>query len=181
MSANDILLPLLSASARGDQKAFRLLYEKTSAHLLGLCVRILRRQEWAEEAMQEAFIKIWHHASDYHTEKGTVMTWLISIVRYRALDMLRRHQETQPLDDTLMEGLPDLSPGPLDMTLYDADLVALNHCIDTLQENQRKSISLAFMHGLTHEQMTTHLDVPLGTVKSWVRRGLQALKRCLQS
>lgn len=181
MSANDTLLPLLSASARGDQKAFRLLYEKTSAHLFGVCVRILRRQEWAEEAMQEAFVKIWHHAGDYHPDKGTVMTWLISIVRYRALDMLRRHQDTEELDDDLLESIPDLSPGPLEMKLYHADLVALNKCIETLQDNQKQSISLAFLHGLTHEQLTTQLNVPLGTVKSWVRRGLQALKRCLET
>jgi RNA polymerase sigma-70 factor, ECF subfamily len=177
----DSLIPLLSASARGDQHAFKSLYDRTSAHLYGICLRILRREDWAEDALQEAFVKVWHHASDYHPEKGTVMTWLISIVRYRALDVLRKRDNQVDLDDEALAQIPDDALSPLDRMIQGNERAALENCMGELQPDHKQSIALAFLHGLTHDELTRQLQKPLGTVKSWIRRGLQALKRCLES
>lgn len=176
----DALGQLLEQCALGNRAAFADLYRQTSAKLFGVALRILRREDWAEEVLQESFVNIWRHAAAYSVYKSAPMTWMISIVRNRALDILRRPGlETAQLDPSLIEALQDQSAGPMDRLLKSNEAAALARCLQQLDGNQRQSIMLAFYYGLTHAELAKHLRQPLGTVKSWIRRGLQRLRKCL--
>lgn len=173
------LMRLLQATARGDEQAFRKLYEKTSPALLGLCMRMLKDRNKAEEVLQEAFVKIWYHAAEYHEERGRVSTWLTSIVRYRALDALRSQLPQHSADAEMLETASD-EPGPLQWLVTGDEMNAFQGCLEQLSGEQKQLIVLSFIEGLTHQQLTQRVDSPLGTIKSWIRRGLQSLRRCLE-
>lgn len=178
---NEELIGLLARSAVGDQNAFSRLYEHTAPRLYGVCLRLLRQRELAEEVLQEVYVRIWHQAPEYTPERGTVMTWMATIARYRAIDTLRRHarRPEAPLDEGIARELSDTGAGPLEATAAGGEAAALERCLGELSETQRDAIGLAFFQGLTHEEVGERLQSPLGTVKSWIRRGLQSLKRCL--
>jgi RNA polymerase sigma-70 factor (ECF subfamily) len=165
-----------------DQAAFARLYELTSAHLYACALRILQRPVWAEDVLQESFVNIWQRADTYSAEKSQPLTWLTSIVRNRALDWLRRPDpETVDIDDEEHPvTIADERPDPLAVLLAGADARQVRGCIDTLDAAQQQSIALAFYHGLTHSELALHLRQPLGTIKSWIRRGLERLQRCLE-
>ncbi|MEX1221216.1 MAG: sigma-70 family RNA polymerase sigma factor [Idiomarina sp.] len=164
--------------ALGDTAAFRRLYEATSAKLYSVSLTIVRRSDWAEETLQDAFIKVWHCAGDYTVTKGSVMSWLISIVRYRSIDLLRK-RANQELSSTDFDDLP--APEVLDASLDKlTQSRQLQGCMDELQPTTRQCIQLAFVFGLSHQEVSEHLSEALGSVKSWIRRGLDSLKRCLQ-
>ncbi len=172
---NDQLLALLSATAKGDKRAFADLYQSTSAKLFAISVKMLGNRAQAEEVLQDAFVKIWHNASDYQVSKGAVMSWMISIVRYRCLDLLRHkkvRKEQSLTDEQEQEDLTSIQVSYED----DSKLV---DCIEQLDQQQRQVIHLAYYKGLTHHELVDHISSPLGTVKSWIRRGLQQLQRCL--
>lgn len=171
-------LRLLSATAQGDQRAFAELYQSTSGRLYAIGLQMLRRRDLAEEAVQEAFVRIWHNAGEYHQEKGAVLTWMTSIVRYRALDMLRATKSRrEDNEQTAPEAEDTQSP---EVELYqNRDKVRIDRCLDHLEDQQKQAIHLAYFKGLTHSELCDHLGSPLGSVKSWIRRGLERLKRCL--
>ena len=178
------LARLLSSTAQGDQRAFADLYTATSSHLYALLLRILKRRDWAEEALQDCFIRVWQKSDSYSSEKGAPLTWLLSIARYRALDLLRsRRPEDSQEDEDVHENL-SFADTRVDLA-GDADhaqsMTALRRCMATLQDEQRKSVLLAYYEGYTHHELSRRLEAPLGTVKSWVRRGLQRLRECLES
>ncbi len=174
------LAALLSRSALRDQAAFAELYRRTSAKLFGVALRIVRRRDWAEDILQESFVNIWHHAGDYTAARSAPMTWLTSIVRNRCLDWARRpREETPETFDGMLEGVADDAPGPLACLARTSDAKRLARCLETLEPAQRQSIALAFYHGLSHSELAEHVKAPLGTVKTWVRRGLERLKTCL--
>ncbi len=176
------LAGLLSRSALKDQAAFAELYRRASAKLFGVALRIVRRRDWAEDVLQESFVNIWHHASDYTASKSAPMTWMTSIVRNRCLDWLRRpREETPEAFEGMLEGTADDAPGPLARLAQRSDATRLARCLEALDPSQRQSITLAFFHGLSHSELAQHLRAPLGTVKTWVRRGLERLKSCLGS
>ena len=171
---------LLARTAMGDQSAFSRLYSDTSSLLFAIALKILKKTEYAEEALQEGFVKIWHNASEYNREKGAVITWMGSIVRYRCLDMLRKVKPNESIHEhSEYMLLEDDEPGPLEQALRDGDAQALLECIEELKEQQRRSVLMAFYEGLTHDQVSNCLSVPLGTVKSWIRRALDKIKVCL--
>lgn len=179
MTPQQQLLELLRATALGDRKAFEQLYQATSAKLFAVSLQLMRRRDWAEDVLQDAFIKIWHNAGDYHTEKGTVMTWMISITRYRALDLLKsRHMKAEhiELDSDWMEAL---HTG--EFAEPTSDKARLEYCMEGLETDHRQSIYLAFVNGLSHHEITQYINAPLGSIKSWIRRGLVKLKRCLET
>jgi len=175
------LAGLLAQSALKNQRAFQDLYALTSAKLYGVALRILRRQDWAEEVLQECYVNIWNHAGDYAVAKSAPLTWMTSIVRNRCLDWLRRPQTeaTGEEYDIAVEAWKDDGPGPMESLLAAADAAALARCLQQLESKQRQSIMLAFFHGLSHSELANHMQQPLGTVKTWVRRGLERLKGCL--
>ena len=175
------LAELLAQSALKNQSAFNTLYQLTASKLYGVALRILRRQDWAEEVLQECYVNIWNHAGDYALAKSAPLTWMTSIVRNRCLDWLRRpHTETTGEEyEIAVDAWQDDSPGPLDQLTAASDAQALARCLQQLEAKQRQSIMLAFFNGLSHSELAGHLKQPLGTVKTWVRRGLERLKSCL--
>jgi RNA polymerase sigma-70 factor, ECF subfamily len=177
----DSLADLLARIQGADPTALRALYDLTSAKLFGLALRILVRREWAEEVLQDSFVNIWRHAGDYQASLAAPMTWLASIVRHRALDHLRRVRATaeSEWDDSLDELLPSGDVEPADALSISQEARALAHCLDVLDPEQRQAIALAYLRDQSHTEVSTSLRVPLGTVKSWIRRGLEKLKTCL--
>ena len=168
----------------GDQNAFAEFYDLTASHLYGVAVRILKDAAAAEEILQEAYVNVWHHAGSYEVAKSQPMTWLTSIVRNRCLDQLRRREvETVTLtpddDDAADYDLPSDAMTPVEMLVAGAEARSVRDCVETLDAGPKQAIALAFYQGLSHSELAAHLREPLGTVKSWVRRGLERLKNCL--
>lgn len=183
---NRLLVELLHGCAQKRQLAFQKLYHLTSPQLFAILMRILKRRDLAEEALQDAFISVWRNAASYTAQKGSPMTWLVSICRYRALDMLRREQREVPLrqdDDEDMDTELDVFVGDSEAgeLISHAETRALEQCLKQLSTSQRRSLRLAYFDGLSHAEIAHALRSPVGTVKSWVRRGLQDLKRCLEA
>jgi len=177
------LAGLLTQCALKNQRAFADLYQLTAAKLYGVALRILRRQDWAEEVLQECYVSIWNHAGDYAAAKSAPLTWMTSIVRNRCLDWLRRPQTeaTGEEYDIAVEAWRDETPGPMEQLVAATESAALARCLQQLEARQRQSIMLAFFHGMSHSELAGHMRQPLGTVKTWVRRGLERLKGCLSS
>ena len=186
------LATLLSRVALTDRAAFTRLYEKTSAHLLGVILRITRHRDTSEDILQEVYVKVWHSASSFDARLSQPMTWLTSIARHRAIDSLRRRQ-TQPMtvssqlsgaddseDHDMLQDFISTDAGPLELLERSAEARALSGCMQTLSGEQQQAMALAFYQGQSYSEVADHLRQPLGTVKSWVRRGLQSLKGCLK-
>ena len=176
MTADEELAALIARCAQRDGKALADLYARTSPMLLGCLVRLLRRRALAEEALQDVFVAVWQRAGQFDEYRGRAGAWLVGIARYRAIDILRRERLTlaQPeMLATLADEAEDASPESA------RSAAAFERCLAGLSPGERGSIQLAFLDGLTHDQVALRLQRPLGTVKSWIRRGLAALKDCL--
>ncbi|MEY8875817.1 MAG: sigma-70 family RNA polymerase sigma factor [Leptothrix sp. (in: b-proteobacteria)] len=187
------LADLLARTALGDRKAFQQLYERSSAHLLGVILRIQRDRAQAEDVLQEVYVNVWNKAASFDAQRAQANTWLTSVARNRAIDSLRRRQTEPDLvsrhragagaedddDDILMNFASD-DPTPQDLLIQAADSRSIRGCVSGLSAEQQQSIALAFYQGLSHAEVADHLRQPLGTVKSWVRRGLQSLRVCLE-
>jgi RNA polymerase sigma factor (sigma-70 family) len=168
----------LEACARGESFALRALYERESRRLLGVALRIVRDRDAAHDVLQDAFLQIWQRASTYQRALGSARGWLYTVVRHRALDALRRGGREFAAGDDL-EAIADARASEDSALLPQADAAALERCLDALEERRRECIVWAFVEGYTQEQIARRTAVPLGTVKSWIRRGLIALKECL--
>lgn len=181
MSA-DPLVALLAACAGRDRAAFARLYELTSAKLFGVALRIVRQEGLAEEVLQDCYIRIWNRAQDYREGVAAPMTWMSSIVRNRCLDTLRRpNPEVIDAEGNLIGAVASENPGPLEILERGKDSAALARCLKQLEGRQRQAILLAFYDGMSHSELAQHLREPLGTVKTWVRRGLLKLRTCLDT
>ena len=184
---NRLLADLLHACAQGRQSAFQALYREVSPQLFAALVRILRRRDLAEEALQDALLSVWRNAGSYSADKGAPMAWMVSICRYRALDMLRREKREVSLDTERADIDGDGQQVPEGEAVTDAVSVSkaeerrLDECMGRLNDGQQRSIRLAYVDGCTHEEIAARTGSPVGTVKSWVRRGLESLKRCLEA
>ncbi len=178
------LIQLLARVATRDEPALRALYERCSSKLYGLAMRVVGNREWAEDVLQEAFITIWRIAGDYQGSLSPPMAWMGLIVRSRALDFLRRRAaerdgKTQTLDDELADTLPADMADPVNTTLASEQAWALKQCLEQLENKQREVVSLAYLRDLSHGELSTQLRLPLGTVKTWIRRGLAQLRVCM--
>jgi RNA polymerase sigma-70 factor, ECF subfamily len=176
----DLTLPrLMNRTACGDKVAFAALYHATSAKLFGVALRICGQREIAEEVLQDAFVAIWGRAKDYDPVRGSVMTWLVTIVRHCAIDQLR-HQQSRPEGHSAPEDILTtfVATGRTDIS---AELRALQRCLDELDPQPRKAVLLAYLYGLTRDEIAARLKVPVGTVKSSLWRSLERLQRCLRS
>lgn len=185
---NQRLVDLLSRVALRDHAAFKQLYDLTSAHLYGVAVRIVRKRELADEILQDAFINIWEQAGSYASTLSTPMTWLISVVRNKALDRLRKDklesERTAPHDPDYQDGAHDEAADhadPHELFAAATEKIELNRCLSMLEAPQRQSLALAYYNGMSHSELADHLQVPLGTAKAWVRRGLDKLKKCFDA
>jgi len=171
---------LLQACAGGDKAALHSLYKETAAQLFGLALRILRNRELAEEIVQDSFVLLWNNAHTFDPGRGSAMAWLARIVRNRCIDLIRRRGRETPLDHTSIEAWEDPGSSPADLAVLSSDARRLHHCLDELEESPRKVLKLVYYEGMTYEEVAVHLGVPLGTVKSWVRRSLTRLRGCLE-
>jgi RNA polymerase sigma-70 factor, ECF subfamily len=173
------LAALIAGTAAGDRRAFAALYGATSAKLFGVALRILRRRDLAEEALQESFIAVWQRARSFDPEKGEPMTWLIAILRHRAIDQLRRRAARVEGQGQSEAALLTMAAGEDSRADRGAELGALERCLELLEPPARQAVMLAYAYGFTHAELAARLPAPIGTVKSWIRRGLERLKRCL--
>lgn len=174
----------LAETANGDMRAFRQLYDAASPHLYSVLLRMLKRQDWAEEALQDCFVRIWQKSETYVPERGAPLAWLGTIARYRALDLLRvkRPEVEMPEEDaTPAMFWADPTQDPQARTVEREGVEHLQRCLSGLAPEQQRSVVLAYYEGYTHQELAEHLKAPLGTVKSWVRRGLARLRDCLDA
>lgn len=184
------LQQLLAQTARGDHRAFEEVYRRTHAHLFGVALRMLGREQAAEDALQEAFVSVWKNAAQYQPHVGgqeiQPMTWLIAIVRNKALDALRsatRKRETPWPEEADGEESPVGGTGAsaLDLFQQAARAMRVDGCLAELDGSHRQSLALAYYQGLTHTEVAAQMQAPLGSVKAWIRRGLDKLRTCLEA
>jgi RNA polymerase sigma-70 factor (ECF subfamily) len=178
------LMGLLDRVALRDEAALKALYDLTSGKLYGLSLRVVRHTEWAEDALQDTFLQIWRSAPDYRASLSPPMAWLGLIVRSRSLDVLRRRKAerehlTDEIDEAMADTLAGDSPNPMDTRLASQQARALHQCLGQLENKQREVVSLAYLRDLSHGELATQLRLPLGTVKTWIRRGLDQLRSCM--
>ena len=166
-NAREELARVLVATGDEDRAAFARLYSMTSVKLFGICLRICGERQMAEDVLQEVYVTVWKRAGGYEPGRGSPIAWLATIARNRAIDRRRA------------TGLRFAAPLASDLMLMAEEDRRLHGCIDELTADQRDSIRTAFFGGLTYAELATRRDVPLSTVKSWVRRGLAGLRSCL--
>lgn len=178
------LMDLLDRVAHREEAALKALYDLTSGKLYGLSLRVVRNNEWAEDALQDTFLQIWRTAPDYRASLSPPMAWLGLIVRSRSLDLLRRRKAerehlTDEIDDAMADTLAGDAPNPMDTSLASQQAWALHQCLGKLENKQREVVSLAYLRDLSHGELAEQLRLPLGTVKTWIRRGLDQLRNCM--
>lgn len=185
------LAALLGRVGLGDRAAFATLYRVTSAHLLGVILRINRDRGHAEDVLQEIYVNVWRSAGGFDAARAQPLTWLTSIARNGAIDSLRRAKARvqtvsshvgsaeQGDEADLVDRVASDDAGPLQLLQQAAQKRDVEHCVGRLSAEQQQCVALAYYQGLSHSEVADHLAQPLGTVKSWVRRALLALKDCL--
>ena len=179
---NEQLEALLARCAARDQSALEALYAHTAPLLLAVLMKMLRRRDLAEDVLQDVFVKVWQQAGQYDRIRGRPLAWLVSIARYRAIDIQRSQRPVVELTDAHLELEPALRV--TDAAMESAGLGlggALLRCLEQIAAPQRRCLTLAYQEGLSHGEIARAVGEPLGTVKSWVRRSLQSLRRCLES
>lgn len=169
----------LRACAAGDRAALKRLYEHDVDRLLGVAMRIVRGRDLADDVVHDAFIRIWRHAGDFDPARGSARAWMFTIVRNTALNMIRGRGREVPVDAERLAEVPDSAADPSDVMERVADADALKVCLERLEPIRRTSVLLAYVDGYSHPQIAARLNVPLGTVKAWIRRSIFALKECL--
>jgi RNA polymerase sigma factor (sigma-70 family) len=175
----------LDSARRGDsESALRELYDLTSARLYGVALRVVGNREWAEDVLQEAYLNIWRIAGNYRAALSPPLAWMGVIVRSRALDFLRRRASERADAGVELEGIvTDTvaadSPDPLDASQASQQAWALHECLRKLEARQRELVSLAYLRDLSHGELAERLRLPLGTVKTWIRRGIEQLRGCM--
>ena len=171
----EVLIELLRATGRHDRQAFSRLYRLTSPKLYAVAIRILKNEQSAQDCIQDSYLSVWQHAAAYQSGRAAPMTWMTTIVRNRAIDLLRK----QPLDPlkTEVEARLVLAMGEADNHIND---MAISQCLEELRPEYRECVLQAYYAGLTNQELAEEKDLPLGTVKTWIRRALEQLRQCLQ-
>jgi RNA polymerase sigma-70 factor (ECF subfamily) len=177
--ARQRLVEALVATGAEDRTAFRTLYKLTSAKLFGVCLRICGDRQAAEDVLSEVYLTIWKRAGAFEPGRASPISWLATIARNRAIDWRRASGRAPPARVEDIADLADDRASAEDVLLVDEQARALHACLDQLEPRQRDAIRTAFFDGLTYAELAERDAVPLGTMKSWVRRGLIRLKDCL--
>ena len=168
---------MLALVAVGDKAAFRALYAKAGPKLYAICLRMMRTKDQADDVLQEAFVKVWERSWQFDPEKGEALAWLATVTRHCALDRMRRAPKNHvEIDDGVAQ---EIDSG---MASFQPDVMVargLRLCLEDLRVEHRHAVVLAYVHGLTHEELAVRMGKPLGTIKSWVKRGLEQLKECM--
>jgi RNA polymerase sigma-70 factor (ECF subfamily) len=171
---------LLGQVALGSREAFEVLYRDTSRKLFGICLRVLPQRSEAEDALQETFTTVWRKAAQFDAARASPISWLAMIARNKAIDHLRARPARRMVPIELIEQVEDPGPSPQQHTQTLADRSRLDACIQQLESQRRSLICAAFFEGSTYEELAHRIGSPLGSVKSWIRRGLLQLRACLQ-
>jgi RNA polymerase sigma factor (sigma-70 family) len=168
--------------AAGDRAALRMVYEHTSAKLFGVCVRILNDRGEAEDLLQEVYVTVWRKAGSFDAGRASPITWLVSIARNRAIDRLRSgagRRRMEPIEAA--DAVSDPAPAAIEQVEMAQQRQRLTRCLEELEARHSAAIRAAFLDGATYEELATRMSVPLGTMKSWIRRGLLKLRACLEA
>src|SRR5580704_15419192 len=171
---------LLAQVALGNRAAFDALYRGTANRLFGICLRVAAQRSEAEDALQDVYTTVWRKAAQFDPEKASATTWLAMIARNKAIDRLRAMPAMQARASVeLAEDLEDPGASPPQQAQAATDRAQLENCLERLEPRRRSLIRAAFFDGLTYEELATKIETPLGTIKSWIRRGLMQLRECL--
>lgn len=164
--------------AGGDRKAMATLYQRTSSKLFGICIRLLGSEAEAEDVLQDVYVTVWGKAGSFDAAKASPITWLSVLARNRSIDRLRKRRvKFEDLD--MAQDIADDDPSAFDLAVQAQDRDRLANCLDELEDKPRRMIRAAFIDGATYSELAKTESVPLGTMKSWIRRGLKALRECL--
>jgi RNA polymerase sigma-70 factor (ECF subfamily) len=175
------LAAAINRVAAGDKAALRLVYSETSAKLFGVCLRILGERSEAEDVLQEVYLTVWRKAASYDESVASPITWLVAIARNRSIDRLRAGGASRAsLPIEAASEVPDPGMSAVERLEIDEDQARLRDCLHELEERQQAAIRAAFLDGSTYDELATRVGVPLGTMKSWIRRGLMKLRECLE-
>jgi RNA polymerase sigma-70 factor (ECF subfamily) len=175
--ANDIENAIMRVSL-GDREAFSLLYDATSAKLFGVCLRVLNDRAEAEDTLQEVFVKVWHKADQYKANGYSPMTWLITLTRNTAIDRLRSKKAVN-VDIADVHDLSDGAPTPEADAIASSERQRLNNCLNELDADRSDAVRRAYLDGDSYKDLAARYDVPLNTMRTWLRRSLLTLKDCL--
>lgn len=179
-TGGDEIERLIAGCAAGDRRAVERLYAIEAGRMIGVAERILRRRALAEEAVQDCFVQVWRHAARFDGALGSGRTWIYAILRNRALNILRNESRTDLVEDPDRFDRPSEDEDPEAAVARLSDAGALRRCLERLDPRRRAAVVLAYTQGLTHGELAGRLGLPLGTVKSWIRRSLMSLKDCLE-
>lgn len=171
---------LLLGVAKGDEASFAELYQVTSPKLFAVAVRILRSKEAAEEAVQEAYFKVWERAGDFNPKIASPLTWMATIVRNRALDEVRRRTVRPFADVSELDSIESDDEHPLKAIERSDDVARLLRCLEGLEPEKKQIVRLAYLEGLSREALAKRFNRPEGTIKTWLHRSLAQLKGCLE-
>jgi RNA polymerase sigma factor (sigma-70 family) len=175
------LVAVINRVVGGDRAALRLVYSETSAKLFGVCLRILGDRSEAEDVLQDVYLTVWRKAASFDEGVASPITWLVAIARNRSIDRLRSRASARanvPIEAAA--DVPDGSLSPIERLEIGEDRARLRDCLQELEERQSAAIRSAFLDGFTYEELAEKARVPLGTMKSWIRRGLLKLRTCLE-
>jgi RNA polymerase sigma-70 factor (ECF subfamily) len=171
---------LIARCALRDRAAFRVLYERTSAKLFGVTLRILKDRSEAEEAIQEVYVKVWQRADRYVAGNTSPISWLVAVARNHALDILRARRPVSEDIDVALE-IPDGGPSPERAVQDSQDRGRINHCLGTLEPDRADAVRGAYLDGYSYEELASRYAVPINTMRTWLRRSLIKLKDCLSA
>jgi RNA polymerase sigma-70 factor (ECF subfamily) len=172
---NEALSRLLEAVAAGDAKAFRTLYDKSVPVLFGICVRLMRDRDMAQDVLQEAMTRIWHKAHLFDASKGNAMAWMAVVTRNCALSRIA----AAPPPFVSLDEAGVLAAVEAQSSGDPVTAAGVRQCLKKLSEKYRKCVTLIYLHGLSYEELATQMDAPLGSVKSWVHRAIGQLAQCM--
>ncbi len=178
MATRDDIEAWLAACTTGDRRAFGALYSATSAKLFGICLRVLDNRAEAEEVLHDVYVKIWQNAGRYQANGLSPMTWLITIARNTAVDRLRKRR-SPPASMEQAEERPDPAPGPETQAIAASEGDRLSACFDELDQGHAQAVRGAYLDGETYADLAARFEVPLNTMRTWLRRSLLKLKECL--
>jgi RNA polymerase sigma factor (sigma-70 family) len=179
LSTEPDLESALRRCAAGDRAALRAIYELEAGRMMGVALRLLRRPALAEEVVHDTFVQVWTRAASFDPSRGAARTWIYAVLRHRALNVLRGEVRTELVEDFEPMGLTSAEDDPEATVARLSEVSALRRCLDQLQPTRRRAVVLAYMHGLSHGELAARMGVPLGTMKSWLRRSLSVLRECM--